>query len=177
MAETNSLLNCRTGNCTGGSNPPSSAKGTKSVPFLRKERGSSPPVGGSYLASLERLLLRNFRIPPLPQKAPNRCLFCVKSGILHPRSCAEVSRHLSVDLWCNVEPLHPRCPRDASEITPRCPLHHVQKVLIFRHMRVREIHPFGRNTMGGVHPYWVFNHSLLDTYRKYKVCADGIIGY
>ena len=26
VAETNSLLNCRTGNCTGGSNPPSSAK-------------------------------------------------------------------------------------------------------------------------------------------------------
>ena len=97
---------------------------------------------------------------------------------LHPpRSCAEVSRHLSVDLRGNVEPLHPRCPRDASEITPRCPLHHVQKVLIFRHMRVYEIYPFGRNTMGGVHPYWVFNHSLLGTYRKYKVCADGIIGY
>lgn len=31
------------------------------------------------------------------------------------------------------KPLHPHCPRDASEITPRCPLHHVQKVLIFRH--------------------------------------------
>ena len=29
MAETNSLLNCRTGNCTGGSNPPFSAKPTK----------------------------------------------------------------------------------------------------------------------------------------------------
>ena len=32
------------------------------------------------------------------------------------------------------EPLHPRCPRDASEITPRRPLHHVQKVLIFKYL-------------------------------------------
>ena len=31
MAETNSLLNCRTGNCTGGSNPPLSAKKGKNL--------------------------------------------------------------------------------------------------------------------------------------------------
>ena len=31
MAETNSLLNCRTGYCTGGSNPPLSAKLMKVV--------------------------------------------------------------------------------------------------------------------------------------------------
>ena len=35
----------------------------------------------------------------------------------------------------NFEPLHPRCIADASEITPRCPLHHVQKVLIFQVFR------------------------------------------
>ena len=29
MADTSSLLNCRTGNCTGGSNPPLSAKQNK----------------------------------------------------------------------------------------------------------------------------------------------------
>ena len=37
MAETNSLLNCRTGNCTGGSNPPFSARDTKSVSLLRRK--------------------------------------------------------------------------------------------------------------------------------------------
>ena len=41
MAETNSLLNCRTGNCTGGSNPPFSAKRCKllnySVLQLKRE--------------------------------------------------------------------------------------------------------------------------------------------
>ena len=42
----------------------------------------------------------------------------------------------------NFEPLHPRCPRDASEITPRCPLHHVQKVLIFRHLESSQIGVF-----------------------------------
>ena len=35
MADTSSLLNCRTGNCTGGSNPPSSAN---SVVFQRVAR-------------------------------------------------------------------------------------------------------------------------------------------
>ena len=34
------------------------------------------------------------------------------------------------------ESLHPRCPRDAFEITPRCPLLHVQKVLIFWYLRI-----------------------------------------
>jgi hypothetical protein len=37
------------------------------------------------------------------------------------------------------EPLHPRCIADASEITPRCPLHHVQKVLIFRYLESSQI--------------------------------------
>ena len=77
MAETNSLLNCRTGNCTGGSNPPLSAKikiGTIKAPIfiLWKAGGLLNPRSGvlrrfalsiiasqsSYLAlRLERLFL------------------------------------------------------------------------------------------------------------------------
>ena len=74
MAETNSLLNCRTRKGTGGSNPPFSAvkeSGTTTrvslISFIRKMRASSLPGRGFSAASLCRLLLRNFRIPLSPQ--------------------------------------------------------------------------------------------------------------
>ena len=88
VAETNSLLNCRTGNCTGGSNPPSSAKDTRCLvsfllegcltpgrEFLSRQR---PRTIIAYLGrSLERLLPWQFSNPPSSAKDTRTwCLFC-----------------------------------------------------------------------------------------------------
>ena len=87
MAETNSLLNCRTGNCTGGSNPPPSASfhekpspSPLELGFLEKISGVGTPNIDKVAPSEKQLDYEKKDMDhPLPRSSNS--LGCL--GILH----------------------------------------------------------------------------------------------